>query len=86
MKYKYGIRHATTKTGMLKEGVFPPRLSEWTEDVNEAQRFEFEREAEQAAWFIKTYAFNVEVFEISCPPKDDKVLRSIRHHTASYIL
>ena len=64
MKFKYAIRHVTTKTGMLKKCVCPPRLSEWTEDVNQAQLFEFEREAEQAAWFIKTYAFNVEVFEI----------------------
>lgn len=59
----YGIRHVATKTAMIKQGIFPPRLSDWTEDTEEAQLFEFEREAKAAAKFITEQAFNVEVFE-----------------------
>ena len=59
----YGIRHKTTPIGMLKNGVMPPRLSEWTLDVNDAQKFEFRREAQSAANYISEHAFNVEIFE-----------------------
>lgn len=48
----------------LEKGVMPPRLSEFTIDIDEAQRFETQREADYCCKFICDYAFNMEVKEI----------------------
>lgn len=58
---KYGIRHKATKTGMIEQAILPPRLCEWTTDMNKIQLFD-ENEAYICAEFISKYAFNVEVF------------------------
>ena len=43
----------------IKDAVFPPRLCEWTDDIDEAQTFENLREVTNAAAYIKQHAWNI---------------------------
>ena len=61
---QFGIRHKANKTALMRQVVAPPRLSTWTTDINEAQVFEFESEAQAAVEYVTKWAFNTEVFEI----------------------
>ncbi len=60
----YIIRRPINPAGeyfYIKDVVVPPRLSEWTADVAEAQRFESSIEAEATAEYIRKIAFDVEI-------------------------
>ena len=56
---KFCLRHSGG--AFIKQVVAPPRLCEWTKDIEEAQQFEVEWEAIAARDYVKTVAFNVEV-------------------------
>jgi hypothetical protein len=43
----------------IKKAVFPPRLCEWTPDIDEAQTFENIREVSNAAEYIKLHAWQI---------------------------
>jgi hypothetical protein len=57
----FALRHVTNKAVYVKQARFPPRLSEWTKNIYEAEKFEFESEALKAAAFLSNYAFSVEI-------------------------
>jgi len=59
----YVIRHRRNKRAYIKEGKFPPRLCEWTVDIDEALQFESQREAAATATYIQSIAFDVEYVE-----------------------
>jgi hypothetical protein len=61
---EFYIRHVSNKKAYIQTAVFPPRLCEWTLNLDEAQAFEIEREANQTAEYITAWAFNVEVFRV----------------------
>jgi len=61
---QYGIRHISAPHAMIKLVCAPPRLCEWTDQIDECQAFEFESEATQAAKYITDYAFNVTAFQL----------------------
>ena len=52
----------------IKDAVFPPRLCEWTEDINEAQTFEHIREVSNAAEYIKLHAWIVVATDMNGVP------------------
>ena len=60
----YIIRYILKPTGFIKKVIAPPRLCEWTEDINEAQQFEYKSEWESAVEYIKENAFYVEWAEL----------------------
>ena len=43
----------------IKDAVFPPRLCEFTDDIDEAQTFENIREVSNAAEYIKLHAWQI---------------------------
>jgi hypothetical protein len=59
----YVIRHKSQKKAYIKHATMPPRTCDWTEDIDEAEVFEHEREAQYCADFITKYAFDVEVYK-----------------------
>ena len=60
----FAIRHRANKTAFIKTVKAPPRLSEWTDNINEAWRCYSYREAQATVAFIAAVAFEVELFEI----------------------
>jgi hypothetical protein len=60
----FALRHVTNKAVYVKEARFPPRLSEWTKNIHEAEKFEYESEALKAADFLSNYAFSVEIVSL----------------------
>lgn len=60
---KYGLRHKANRKVFIEQVVAPPRLCDWTTEMEKAQLFQFENEAEYSAEFVGKH-FNVEVFEV----------------------
>jgi len=73
MLTRYALRSRANKQAMIKRVVAPPRLSDWTTDVDQAQIFENEREADDCARYIIETAFNVEVFTLDVEPGDPRI-------------
>jgi len=52
----------------IKDAVFPPRLCEFTDDIDKAQTFESLREVSNAAAYIKQHAWNIIVTNMKGEP------------------
>jgi hypothetical protein len=52
----------------IKDAVFPPRLCEFTDDIDEAQTFESIREVVNAAAYIKQHAWQIVATDINGVP------------------
>ncbi len=73
MLKRYAIRRDKDNYAFIEKAVFPPRLSEWTREVEDAQLFEFEYEAKECADFIQKHAFYCEIFEIEVDQTDHRI-------------
>lgn len=52
----------------IKDAVFPPRLCEFTDDIDEAQTFENIREVSNAAEYIKLHAWQIIAVDMNGVP------------------
>lgn len=75
---RYAIRHVSNKNAVLKRIVSPPRLSDWTDAVDDAQIFKHQREAQDCADYITKVAFNTEVFEVEVNENDSRIIAEQR--------